>query len=101
MVYGAGLGGQVVLREIESNRDLGLCMVGFMDDNPRIQKRKIRGYPVFGGLKDLDRIIADQDIQEIIISFRMDGSERKRDIKRQCDEMGAEIDVKEMRLTIS
>jgi len=101
LVYGAGLGGQVVLREIESNRDFGLCVAGFMDDNPRIQKRKIRGYPVFGGLKDLDRILAEHHIQEIIISFRMNSSEKKREIKRRCDEMGAEVDVKEMRLTIS
>jgi UDP-GlcNAc:undecaprenyl-phosphate/decaprenyl-phosphate GlcNAc-1-phosphate transferase len=101
LVYGAGLGGQMVLREIETNRELGLTVVGFMDDNPRIQRRKIRGYPVLGGFGDLERIIAEQDIQEIIISFKADSSDKRRDIERWCQEMGREVAVKEMRLTIS
>ena len=101
LVYGAGLGGQMVLREIETNRELGLTVAGFMDDNPRIQRRKIRGYPVLGGLKDLNRIITGQNIKEIIISFKKDSSEKKREIKRLCKAMGAEVDVKEMKLTIS
>jgi len=101
LVYGAGLGGQMVLREIETNRDLGLTVAGFLDDNPRIQRTRIRGYPVLGGGSDLERVIADQKIQEIIISFKMESSEKKREIKRWCEEMGLEVDVKEMRLTIS
>ena len=100
LVYGAGLGGQMVLREIETNRDLDMAVVGFMDDNPRIQRRKIRGYPVFGGLKDLDKMVGDHDIKEIIISFKENSSEKKREIKRLCEVMGAEVGVKEMRLTI-
>ena len=101
LIYGAGLGGQMVLREIENNRELGLTVVGFMDDNPRMQRSKIRGYPVFGAFRDLERIIADQKIQEIIISFKINSSEKRREIKRWCEEMGAEVDSKEMRLTIS
>jgi UDP-GlcNAc:undecaprenyl-phosphate GlcNAc-1-phosphate transferase len=100
LVYGAGLGGQLVLREIETNRDLDMSVVGFMDDNPRIQRSKIRGYPVFGGLKDLDKMVSDYDIKEIIVSFKENSSEKKREIKRLCEAMGAEVDVKEMRLTI-
>ncbi|MFH1083793.1 MAG: glycosyl transferase [Pseudomonadota bacterium] len=101
LVYGAGLGGQVVLREIETNRELGLVVAGFMDDNPGIQRRKIRGYPVFGGLKDLNKIINAHNIQEIIISFKENSSEKKKEIKRLCVIIGAEVDVREMRLTIS
>ena len=101
LVYGAGLGGQMVLREIETNRELDLTVVGFMDDNPRIQQRKIRGYPVLGGLKDLERIIASHKIQQIIISFKGNSSDKRREIKRLCEEIGLEVDLKEMRLTIS
>ena len=59
-----------MLREIETNRHLDMTVVGFMDDNPRIQRSKIRGYPVLGGLKDLERMVKDHDIMEIIVSFR-------------------------------
>ena len=90
----------MVLREIETNRNLDMAVVGFMDDNPRIQRRKIRGYPVFGGLKDFDKMVSDHDIKEIIIAFKENSSEKKREIKRLCEVIGAEVDVKEMRLTI-
>ena len=90
----------MVLREIETNRDLDMAVVGFMDDNLRIQRSKIRGYPVFGGLKDLDKVVGDHNIKEIIISFKENSSEKKREIKRLCEVMGVEVDVKEMRLTI-
>jgi len=101
LVYGAGLGGQMVLREIESNRDLGLTVAGFMDDNSRIQRTRIRGYPVFGGFKDLDRIISEQRIQEIIISFKINRSEKRKELKRWCEDTGAQVEIKELRLTIS
>jgi len=55
---------------------------------------------VFGGLKDLERMVSDHDIKEIIISFKENRSEKKKEIKRLCEVMGAEVDIKEMRLTI-
>ena len=63
LIYGAGAGGQMAAREIEVNQGLGLALIGFMDDNRRVQRRRIRGYPVFGGLKDLERIIKKNNIE--------------------------------------
>jgi len=100
LVYGAGLGGQMVLREIETNRALDMAVVGFMDDNPRIQKRKIRGYPVLGGMEELGKVLSTYDIEEIIISFRENSSSKKRELRELCDKIGAEVAVKETRLTI-
>jgi UDP-GlcNAc:undecaprenyl-phosphate GlcNAc-1-phosphate transferase len=101
LVYGAGVGGQMAVKEIESNRALGLSLVGFIDDNPRIKRRKIQGYPVFGGQKDLERIIRENNIKEIIVSFKEDGGEKKREIRKLCDRMGVEVEVRQMRLIIS
>jgi UDP-GlcNAc:undecaprenyl-phosphate GlcNAc-1-phosphate transferase len=101
LIYGAGVGGQLTLREIESNRNLGLSFVGFIDDNPRLQGRKIKGYPVLGGYTDLARLIQKHDIREVIVSFKENGTEKKREIKNLCLKMGAEVDVKQMQLTIT
>ncbi|MBN1277002.1 MAG: glycosyl transferase, partial [Deltaproteobacteria bacterium] len=67
LIYGAGAGGQMAAREIEVNQGLGLALVGFMDDDRGVQRRRIRGYPVFGGLKDLEGIIKKNNIEQIII----------------------------------
>ncbi len=101
IIYGAGIGGQFALKEIQSNPDLGLQLVGFVDDNPRLQGRKIKGYPVFGGQNDLEDIIRRNDIKKVIISFRQKGEEKANEIRVLCRNLGAEIDVKQMRLTIS
>jgi UDP-GlcNAc:undecaprenyl-phosphate/decaprenyl-phosphate GlcNAc-1-phosphate transferase len=101
LIYGAGIGGQFALKEIQSNPDLGLQLVGFVDDNSRLRGRKIKGYPVLGGQSDLEDIIRGNDIKKVVISFRHNGEEKAQEIRTRCRNLGAEIDVKLMRLTIS
>jgi UDP-GlcNAc:undecaprenyl-phosphate GlcNAc-1-phosphate transferase len=101
LIYGAGIGGQFALKEMQNNPDLGLQPVGFVDDNPRLRGRNIKGYPVFGGRDELVEILREHEIKKIIISFREQGEEKASEIKTVCRNLGAEIDVKRMRLTIS
>ncbi len=101
LIYGAGIGGQFALKEIQSNPDLGLQLVGFVDDNSRLRGRKIKGYPVLGSQSDLEDIIRRNDIKKVIISFRQKGEEKAEEIRTLCRSLGTEIDVKLMRLTIS
>jgi UDP-GlcNAc:undecaprenyl-phosphate GlcNAc-1-phosphate transferase len=101
LIYGAGVGGQMTLKEIETNQDLGMVLLGFIDDNPRIHGRKIKGYPVFGGQEDLKKIIKKHKIKVVIVSFRESGLEKKKEIRRLCVSMGAEVEVKQMQLILS
>ena len=101
VIYGAGVGGQMAMKELEMNHDLGLFLVGFIDDNPRIQNRKIKGYPVLGDQKDLKEIINKHNIKEVIVSFKENGLEKKREIRNLCIKMGAEVEVKQMQLILS
>lgn len=100
LIYGAGVGGQLALKEIESNRSLGLYPAGFMDDNPRLRGRRVKGYEIFGGQKELEKIIRKYGIQEVIVTFRENGAERGREIASRCLAMGVEVNVRRMRLTI-
>ncbi len=101
LVYGAGLGGQMLLKEIETNKALNMAIHGFMDDNRDIRRKRIRGYPVLGGINDLEKILAAHPVKEIIISFRENSPDKKREMKRLLDDLGMEVDVREMKLTIS
>jgi FlaA1/EpsC-like NDP-sugar epimerase len=76
-------------------------LVGFVDDNPRLQGRKIKGYPVFGSREDLGEIVREYEIKTIIISFRRAGAEKASDIKSLCDELEMKVDVKQMQVLIS
>ncbi len=101
LIYGAGVGGQMTMKEIEANRDLGLVLVGFIDDNPRIRGSKIKGYPVLGDQKDLKKIIKKHKIKEVIVSFKENGLGKKKEIRSLCANMGAEVEVKQMQLILS
>ncbi len=100
LIYGAGVGGQMAVREIETNGELGLFVVGFIDDDPRKKGKKIQGYPVFGGKGCIEAIVNKYDIKEIIVSFKDNGEETKKDIKRLCLRTGIEVLVSRMQVLI-
>ncbi len=101
LVYGAGVGGLMVVRELETNGLLGLSLVGFIDDSPMKKGKTIHGYPVLGGADRLEEIINKYQIQEIIVSFKVNGAEKKKEIKKWCVAKGLDVSVSQMHLTIS
>jgi UDP-GlcNAc:undecaprenyl-phosphate/decaprenyl-phosphate GlcNAc-1-phosphate transferase len=100
LIYGAGRGGQMAVEEIENNSTLGLALLGFIDDNPMIQGRKIKGYNVFGGLQEMERVIRKYRVQEVIISFKGRCTDRKRDVQNLCKRIGGDIEVKQIEVKI-
>ncbi|RPI79107.1 MAG: hypothetical protein EHM45_04110, partial [Desulfobacteraceae bacterium] len=100
LIYGAGTGGQLLLRELESNRDLSLNLIGFLDDHSKKQKRKMKGYPVFGGIQDLEKIMRQHKIEEIIISFRKGGEIKKQELSALCDSLNINVNVSRMEILI-
>ena len=101
LIYGAGVGGQMLVREIETNSELGLAIVGFLDDDPMKKGKKIHGYPVLGNDRRLPEIIRKYNIKEIVISFKVNSDEKKKEINRVCHQTGIDAAVSQMRLIIS
>jgi FlaA1/EpsC-like NDP-sugar epimerase len=70
LVVGAGSGGQMVVRELQLNPDLGATAIGFVDDDPR--KRGMRmsgGLKVLGSTKQIDRILDETRPDEVVIAI--------------------------------
>jgi UDP-GlcNAc:undecaprenyl-phosphate/decaprenyl-phosphate GlcNAc-1-phosphate transferase len=51
LIVGAGSSGRSLLRELRETR--GERVVGFVDDDPRLRRRRIQGVPVVGTLADI------------------------------------------------
>lgn len=99
IIYGAGIGGQITVKEIETNKELGLKIIGFIDDNRELHGKRIMGYPVLGGYEDLSELIERYGIKKIIISFRENGEQKKKKITSDLMRIGKEaLDVLQMRL---
>ena len=69
LIAGAGAAGEMILRELRANPQLGLTPVGFVDDDPRKHDHRLNDLPVFGALAEIPAIIARYRIDEIVIAM--------------------------------
>jgi len=67
LIYGAGDAGELLLRELLNNRELSYAPVGFMDDDATKHGKLIHGYRVFGGNGLLPKILAQHDVEQVLI----------------------------------
>jgi UDP-GlcNAc:undecaprenyl-phosphate GlcNAc-1-phosphate transferase len=86
LIYGAGDAGELLLRELQNNRELRYSPVGFIDDDPNKKGKVIHGLRVFGGNGSLQHICRDQRIDEILISSSRFTEDRIRQIQQDCRE---------------
>jgi UDP-GlcNAc:undecaprenyl-phosphate GlcNAc-1-phosphate transferase len=98
LIYGAGGGGKLILRELNQNRELRLDPVGFIDDDPGKQRMRVDGIPVLGSSEDLEAVAARMRVVEVIISVRQIDGERVEAIRKRCAALG--IRVRRMRFNI-
>lgn len=70
LIYGAGRGGQVLLKEILDNKRLGVKPVGFVDDDTTKVGKRLYGYPVMGTGANLEEILEKSPVNGVIISCR-------------------------------
>ena len=98
LIYGAGDGGELLLRELLNNRSLKYAPVGFLDDDPAKHGKLIHGLKVYNGNGDLNAVCRKVDVDELLISSSMMSEERLLEIKDICRNQN--IAVKRMRITI-
>jgi UDP-GlcNAc:undecaprenyl-phosphate GlcNAc-1-phosphate transferase len=68
LIYGAGDAGELLVRELLNNLQLGLQPVGFLDDDPQKHGRAIHGVRVFGPIDRLSDVATGTRAEEIVIS---------------------------------
>jgi UDP-GlcNAc:undecaprenyl-phosphate/decaprenyl-phosphate GlcNAc-1-phosphate transferase len=85
LIYGAGDGGEMILRELKNNPDWEYKPIGFVDDDPLKKDKVIHGLKVHGGNGSLETICRQNEIQEILVSFRNLSPERLREVRNICD----------------
>ena len=91
LIYGAGDAGELLLRELLNNRDLGYAPVGFMDDDPKKQGKVIHGFRVFGGNGLLKRTVGEQQVEQVLISSPRISAERIAEIWSECEAQNIEL----------
>jgi FlaA1/EpsC-like NDP-sugar epimerase len=69
LVVGAGSGGQMVVREMQLNPNLGTTAIGFLDDDPRKRGMRAAGLQVLGSTDEIGSILDRKAPDEVIIAI--------------------------------
>jgi len=69
LVIGAGSGGQMVVRELQLNPEIGVTAIGFVDDDPRKRGMRMLGLKVLGSTKQIDKILDETHPDEVVIAI--------------------------------
>jgi UDP-GlcNAc:undecaprenyl-phosphate GlcNAc-1-phosphate transferase len=88
LIYGAGDGGELLLRELQSNRALGLTPVGFVDDDPAKLGRVIHGVPVLGTSSGLAEIQVGARANQLLLSTSLIAPDQWERVVATCSELG-------------
>jgi UDP-GlcNAc:undecaprenyl-phosphate GlcNAc-1-phosphate transferase len=86
VIYGAGAGGGLVIRELLTEGAGDTRLIGFIDDDPRKAGIRVQGYPVLGGYSALSVLIHSGSVDGIVISARHIPPERLNNLQVLCSE---------------
>jgi FlaA1/EpsC-like NDP-sugar epimerase len=74
LIVGAGRSGRGLLRELRETP--GEQVVGFVDDDPRLRRRRLQGVPVLGGLDEIDAVL--DRVHADVVLVTVPGAPRER-----------------------
>jgi FlaA1/EpsC-like NDP-sugar epimerase len=69
LIVGAGSGGQMVVREMLLNPNLGSKAIGFIDDDPRKRGMRLLGLKVLGSTDEIGRVLDEHKPNEVVIAI--------------------------------
>lgn len=98
LIYGAGDGGELVLRELRNNPKWQYRPVGFIDDDPLKKGKVINGLTVYDSNGTLAELCTAKQIQEILISSDKIPPDSIRSLRGLC--RAANIELKRAELKI-
>jgi exopolysaccharide biosynthesis polyprenyl glycosylphosphotransferase len=93
LVAGAGELGRQVVERLQVHREFGFSVVGFIDDDPGKQQRRIHGFPVLGTTQDLETIVSERRVDQLIIALPINAHQRTAQLIRNAGQLLLEIKV--------
>lgn len=84
IIYGAGLGGASAVRELQSNPAVALRPFGFLDDDPQKLGKTFNGYPVLGGLEELEHVLESHPDMTVLVSSSKIRADRASHLLEIC-----------------
>ncbi|MBU0686441.1 MAG: undecaprenyl-phosphate glucose phosphotransferase [Candidatus Margulisbacteria bacterium] len=91
LIVGAGEVGQALAVRLIGQPQLGIKVIGFLDDDPIKLGKDFSGVPVLGNVAKIKAIIRANKVDEVVISSADFPSAQVLDIITECDGLGVEF----------
>jgi UDP-GlcNAc:undecaprenyl-phosphate GlcNAc-1-phosphate transferase len=99
LIVGAGRSGRSLHRELRETD--GERVVGFVDDNPRLRRRRLQGQPIHGTLAEMPRILAHTRPHRVLVTIPDAPRERLELVISACSEAGVECGLVRREIELS
>jgi exopolysaccharide biosynthesis polyprenyl glycosylphosphotransferase len=93
LIIGAGHIGRMTAKRLLEHPDLGLRPIGFLDKEPLVLEDSPLRVPVLGASWDFDRIVAEHDVGQVIVTFSTAPNEVLLRIVNRCQEVGIDVSL--------
>ena len=91
LIMGAGEEGLVVKHAIEQDAGINFRVLGFVDENPKLRKRKLEGKPVFHVDSDLEDLLRANQISSLIIADKEVNTKRINELIEICVKFNTKV----------
>jgi exopolysaccharide biosynthesis polyprenyl glycosylphosphotransferase len=91
LIVGAGRVGRLMAKRLQSQPELGLKPIGFLDRDPMAASDDEVRLPVLGASWDLERVVADHDVEQVIVTFSTAPHEVLLRLVQRCEELGVHV----------
>ncbi|MGH3070986.1 MAG: hypothetical protein ACRDNB_01790 [Gaiellaceae bacterium] len=86
LIVGAGRSGRALARELAETPDVRV--VGFVDDNPGLRRRRIHGVTVHGPVDELERLLRELHVERVLLTIPSAAPERLQAVVTACAAAG-------------
>jgi FlaA1/EpsC-like NDP-sugar epimerase len=90
LIYGAGVSGLITKRTIEKDPLIGAKIVGFIDDNTKLDGNRLEGIRIFNTAQ-IKKLITKYEVDELIIAIQNPNKKNTSRIVEICLHYGVEV----------
>lgn len=93
LIVGAGSAGSLLLREIQNRPDLGISIVGFLDDEATLRGRTLGGVRILGTIERLAETVERLSVEEVIVALPSAPCETVRAVLNAAADAGVQTRI--------
>lgn len=93
LIVGAGHNGQLLARELQNTPQLNYQAVGFVDDDPKKQRRRLHRLRVLGPVAEVETLLRRHDVDVVAIAISRAPGTLVREIVRVCQQNNVPVRI--------